>query len=296
MATAIIATGFNGVQFEEITRNNEPWIRGSQVASALGYAKPERVTELYTRHAEEFTDSMTAVITLPTPGGPQETRIFSLRGCHLLAMFARTTVAKQFRVWVLDVLETLNKVEPLPLLPDTLITPDQQCTLQAIVKAKVEAIPEAERGKGLFPQIWGRFKNHFRVSKYDQLPQSRMSEAVAYLTSMEIAQPKALPAPKVTQKALVVAPNSPQGQVDALMKKVAFYINEVDAAEKLVADILIREFHKAKPDMPIDYSKPEYSFYSNASCSTRFLWSSVNFALRAIEDSLKVRLTLTDQA
>lgn len=30
-------------------------------------------------------------------------RIFSLRGCHLLAMLARTAIAKQFRVWVLKV-------------------------------------------------------------------------------------------------------------------------------------------------------------------------------------------------
>ena len=32
-------------------------------------------------------------------------RIFSLRGCHLLAMFAKTEVAKQFRKWVLDLLD-----------------------------------------------------------------------------------------------------------------------------------------------------------------------------------------------
>ena len=37
---------------------------------------------------------MTAVATLPTEGGPQEICIFSLRGCHLLAMFVRTPVAK----------------------------------------------------------------------------------------------------------------------------------------------------------------------------------------------------------
>jgi hypothetical protein len=32
-------------------------------------------------------------------------RIFSPRGCYLLGMLARTTRAKAFRVWVLDVLE-----------------------------------------------------------------------------------------------------------------------------------------------------------------------------------------------
>ena len=32
-------------------------------------------------------------------------RIFSLRGAHLIAMFARTKVAKDFRKWVLDILD-----------------------------------------------------------------------------------------------------------------------------------------------------------------------------------------------
>jgi prophage antirepressor-like protein len=39
----------------------------------------------------------------------QKTRIFSLRGAHLLAMFARTKVAKEFRRWVLDILDALHR-------------------------------------------------------------------------------------------------------------------------------------------------------------------------------------------
>ena len=78
---------------------------------------------------------------------------------------------------------------------DAPLTPDQQCTLQAIVKAKVEGIPAAQRSKGLYPQIWSRFNNHFRLGSYKQLPQRRMSEAVTYLTRMEVT-PKALPAGK----------------------------------------------------------------------------------------------------
>lgn len=85
--------------------------------------------------------------------------------------------------------------ENLDTLPpsDAPLTPDQQCTLQAIVKAKVEGIPAEQRGKGLYPQIWSRFNNYFRLGSYKQLPQRRMSEAVTYLTQMELT-PKALPA------------------------------------------------------------------------------------------------------
>lgn len=87
---------------------------------------------------------------------------------------------------------------PVPQTAEAAITPDQQCTLQAIVRARVEGIPAERRGKGLYPQIWSRFNNHFRLGSYKQLPQYRMSEAVAYLTSMEIApalppQPERLP-------------------------------------------------------------------------------------------------------
>lgn len=60
---------------------------------------------LYRRHADEFTDSMTTVIKMQTAGGMQDVRIFSLRGCHLLGMFARSERAKEFRRWVLDVLD-----------------------------------------------------------------------------------------------------------------------------------------------------------------------------------------------
>lgn len=87
---------------------------------------------------------------------------------------------------------------PAPQTTEAAITPDQQCTLQAIVRARVEGIPAERRSKGLYPQIWSRFNNHFRLGSYKQLPQCRMSEAVAYLTSMEIApalpsQPERLP-------------------------------------------------------------------------------------------------------
>lgn len=73
---------------------------------------------------------------------------------------------------------------------DAPITPDQQATLQAIVTGKVDAIPnKAGYTRHLFGEIWTRFKNHFRIAKYSQLPQSRMSEAIAYLMKMDVQMP-----------------------------------------------------------------------------------------------------------
>lgn len=62
----------------------------------MGYAQPDaHMTRLYQKHAAEFTEHMTAVVKLTTPGGAQDVRIFSLRGAHLLGMFARTERAAE---------------------------------------------------------------------------------------------------------------------------------------------------------------------------------------------------------
>lgn len=93
---------FHNVDFDIVDIHGQPWLRLPQIGVALGYANPYKVQQVFDRNADEFTDSMTQVIELPTAGGKQQVRVFSLRGCHLLGMLART---KEFRRWVLDVLE-----------------------------------------------------------------------------------------------------------------------------------------------------------------------------------------------
>lgn len=108
---------FKDSKVEMITLEGEVWVRGVQIGEVLGYSNPrDRINELYQRHKDEFTDSMTRLISLPdlhpqTAGAGQvrQVRIFSLRGAHLLAMFARTPKAKAFRRWVLDILDSLHK-------------------------------------------------------------------------------------------------------------------------------------------------------------------------------------------
>ena len=97
---------FENTEFDVVDIHNVPWLRGSQVASALGYSDASRsISELHSRNADEFTEEMTQVLELPTAGGVQPVRVFSPRGCYLLGMLARTEKAKAFRQWVLDVLE-----------------------------------------------------------------------------------------------------------------------------------------------------------------------------------------------
>ncbi len=114
---------FGDTKIAIIDRDGRPWLAAADLARALGYERSDKVTRLYHRHADEFTDDMTQVIDLsgaPKVGFPENNnlhggggtsptsiRIFSPRGCHLVAMLARTERAKAFRRWVLDVLEKL---------------------------------------------------------------------------------------------------------------------------------------------------------------------------------------------
>ena len=96
---------FHGIQLQPVANLDGVWLTASQIGLALEYADDKAVQRIYARHAEEFTEQMTGVVKVTTPYGEQMTRAFSLRGAHLIAMFARTPVAKQFRRWVLDILD-----------------------------------------------------------------------------------------------------------------------------------------------------------------------------------------------
>ena len=97
---------FQNTTLSVINQHNQIYITASDLGLALEYANPLRaISKLYNSNADEFTAEMTALIEMPTAGGLQKVRIFSLHGAHLIAMFARTKVAKDFRKWVLDILD-----------------------------------------------------------------------------------------------------------------------------------------------------------------------------------------------
>ncbi|KAF0138105.1 MAG: putative phage antirepressor BRO family [Rhodospirillaceae bacterium] len=131
---------FQGTEIRIVDRDNRPWVTAADLARALGYTRTDKASQLYRARADEFTPDMTAVITVNPETGftgvPTETRIFSPRGCHLVAMFARTARAKAFRRWVLDVLDALALPAPesQPSLPEPTagFTPGQMEALKAI--------------------------------------------------------------------------------------------------------------------------------------------------------------------
>ncbi|WP_152416105.1 BRO family protein [Avibacterium paragallinarum] len=97
---------FKNTTISAINQNNQVWLSISDIGKALGYSNPLKgIGNLYNAHQDEFTPNMTALINMQTNGGIQKVRIFSLRGCHLIGMLSHTKVAKEFRKWVLDILD-----------------------------------------------------------------------------------------------------------------------------------------------------------------------------------------------
>jgi len=92
-----------------IDRKGVPWLQARDVGRALGYSTPDKVLTLFERNKDEFSEGMTATLEMRVGITPVTVRIFSPRGCHLLAMFARTPRAKEFRRWVLDVLDRVDQ-------------------------------------------------------------------------------------------------------------------------------------------------------------------------------------------
>ncbi|WP_406601344.1 P22AR C-terminal domain-containing protein [Enterobacter roggenkampii] len=105
---------FHGVSLSPVDNVPGIWLTSTDVAKALGYKNTKSITNLFNQNADEFSDGMTQVIESVTSGNyRKKVRVFSLRGAHLIAMFARTDVAKEFRRWVLDILD--REIERSPI-------------------------------------------------------------------------------------------------------------------------------------------------------------------------------------
>lgn len=100
---------FQNITFEPIYQDGQLWFTSTELAKALGYSRTDNVNRVYARNSDEFTDSMTTTVKMTLVRKTGEVyvmvRVFSLRGAHLIAMFASTPVAKEFRKWVLDILD-----------------------------------------------------------------------------------------------------------------------------------------------------------------------------------------------
>lgn len=287
---------FNDVRFDVIPQNSQPWVRGYQIGTALGYGENADVSirKLYTRHADEFTDAMTAVVTLPTEGGPQETRIFSLRGCHLLAMFARTPVAKAFRRWVLDVLDRMAAEEraALPEVPHIKITPSTAASrkpLRALVHAwaQISGTPHTA--------LWPQVKAHFQLERIDDLPEEWIPDALEWVQGKIDEQRQALPpspgsnpgqsrptpAPIWNRAAPALAITD---EIDVHLAAIREHIRHINDHEEAI-------FHAVRKGMPpLSGTGPRSSLALQIRRNMENAGWSLHYALKSMEASARTAL------
>lgn len=108
---------FQDVELHPVERSGNLWFSSSDLAKALGYKKTDAVTQIYSRYSDEFAANMSTTlrerVVRKTGAVEMVVRFFSLRGAHLVAMFASTPKAKEFRRWVLDVLDREVQHSPI---------------------------------------------------------------------------------------------------------------------------------------------------------------------------------------
>lgn len=108
---------FNGHHVTPVDNNDgKTWFTAEQLAELLEYKDVKQVNKIYQRHADEFTETMTAKVTVSGKSTgydnlTKDIRLFSLRGAYLVGMFSRTAVAKELRIWLLDLAEKESNID-----------------------------------------------------------------------------------------------------------------------------------------------------------------------------------------
>ncbi|GAA5786150.1 BRO-N domain-containing protein [Chitiniphilus shinanonensis] len=166
---------FQNTTFDVVDQAGQVWLKAADIARALGYKKADAVAQIYERNSDEFTPAMTLTLNLSVKGfgsgeSVKEVRIFSLRGAHLIAMFARTVVAKAFRRWVLDVLDSLSRRT----------TTDDRTPLRDAVNMLVS------KRRLLYPDAYAIVHQRFNVAHIDELTAEQVPQAIEYVQRMAL--------------------------------------------------------------------------------------------------------------
>ena len=289
-----MALTFNDVTLSPISHQNNLWIRAVELAHALGYAQENSVSRIYRSNSDEFTPDMTQVIEIfygADSALSTKARIFSLRGCHLVAMFARTPVAKAFRRWVLDVLDKLDaeqhaalSASPTPddftgTLPITPSTTEDRKPLRALVGswAQVSGLP--------FAACWNQLKAAFNLANIKELPQEWIPDAIDWVQKRIDALPAPAPA-----TALPASPSSPTDDAEGHLAAIREHIRHIHRHEESLF-LLAR---KALPAVrkPGDMYSPALRTGLTAFQSMEDCAGALDYSLRALESSARTMLAL----
>lgn len=160
---------FHSTAVQSVNHNNQIWITSTELAKLLQYSRTDKVTQIYNRNSDEFTSKMTETLKMRLSGNLQKTvRIFSLRGAHLIAMFANTEVAKEVRKWLLDLADKEIGISET-------ISLEQQQAIQQAVNERVYRTGERHQA------IYSKLHQQFKIPRYQDLPASQFENAINWL-------------------------------------------------------------------------------------------------------------------
>ena len=177
-----LALSFNDVTFNPVAQNDgQIWLTSTELAKALGYAETDSVSKIYNRNKDEFTGNMTTTVKMgvvrKTGKVTMSVRVFSLRGCHLLAMFAKTEVAKQFRKWVLDI---LDKEVGQPVMVRPTISIEQQKAIRTAIAKR------CQQNSLHYQTIYNALYEQFNIPRYTELLAMDFEKAIKFISSVQL--------------------------------------------------------------------------------------------------------------
>ena len=195
---------FNDVTFNPVPQSDgQIWLTSTEIAKALGYSRTDNISKIFDRNKDEFSSNMTVTVNLGVNGINGSTRqkavrIFSLRGCHLLAMFAKTEVAKKFRVWVLDI---LDKEVGQPVI--TPINDENRLSTTHDRKPLVKAVNMLVDETGaIVSNVWRMVHQQFGVESVEELTKAQVKEAITYIHQLFLINTKSYSQPLATDQEL----------------------------------------------------------------------------------------------
>lgn len=274
------ALTFNDIIFSPVNHQNSLWIRAVELAKALGFKREDQAAKIYRAHTDEFTADMAQVVEITDNAEsafPVKSLLFSLRGCHLLAMFARTPVAKAFRKWVLDVLDRLAAEEraALPEVPHIAITPSTTASRKPLEKlVKVWAA----RGGIIVAQCWTMLNAAFNLQSITDLPEEWIPDAIAWVQGKIDSLTPALPAAEPVPASALPATDDIDGHFAAIRE----HIRQINNHEEAI-------FQAVRKGMPPLRGTSSFAPLIHRNMENAG-WS-LHYALKSLETSARIAVT-----
>lgn len=202
---------------DEWNGQGEPWFIPADVATAIGYRKPEEsARNILNRNAARF-ENLRSRINLILPGGIQEVNVLNENGLYMFLMVARTEKAISFQLKVTEILKQIrqgkfintdsltiqavkqmlgvveshdNRIGVMETRVDTLevtvkkevlITNRQATTIKFAAASRIrELLPEdyAARSKQYFSWLYREIYARFAVPSYRDIPRSEFDSVM----------------------------------------------------------------------------------------------------------------------